>query len=87
MAQPDQPEGFQDLALGVQARMTHTAGAQPALLVKALDRIRAGGGFAGCSPHVIGEVFELMVAAPIQPLVAQRFVVTGPIKEKVCSSG
>ena len=39
MSQPDQPERLEDLALGVQARMAHTSGAQPALLVKALDGI------------------------------------------------
>ena len=43
VSQPDQPERFEDLALGVEPRMTHTAGAQPALLVKAFDGVWASG--------------------------------------------
>jgi len=48
----------------------HTAGALPALVVKGFDSVRPGGGLAGGAPSVIGEIFKLMVAAPVQPLIA-----------------
>ena len=46
--------------------MTHAAGALPAGLVKAFDCVRAGGGFAGGAPGVVGEVFEFPVAGTVQ---------------------
>ena len=36
-------------------------------------------GFAGGAPGVIGEVFQFRVAPPVQPLIAQRFVVAASI--------
>ena len=77
-SQPDQPDRFQDLALGVK-RAWRTLPVRAALLVKALDGIGAGGGFAGGAPGVIGEIFQFAVSPPIQPLVAQWFVVAGAI--------
>src|SRR5213076_1954289 len=37
------------------------------------------GRFAGCSPDVVGEVFQFGISPPVQPLIAQRFVVAGAI--------
>ena len=45
-------------------------GALLARLVKALNRVGSGRAFAGRAPGVIGEGFELAIAAPVQPLVA-----------------
>jgi hypothetical protein len=70
VAQTHHTHRLQKLALGVQARVPHTAGAKPALLVKALERIGSGSRFASRSPGVIGEVFQFVVSSSIQPLVA-----------------
>ena len=79
LPQPHQPHSFQNLALSVQAGVSHTAGALPALVVKALDGVRPCCGFTGGAPGVIGEIFQLMIAASIQSLVAQGFIVAGAI--------
>src|SRR5581483_3983981 len=69
-AQPHRPHRLQNLALSVEPGVPHTAGAKSALLVKALERIGPGSRFAGGTPGVIGEVFQLVISAPVQPLVA-----------------
>ena len=80
-SQPNQPHCFQDLALCVEPPVPDSPGALLARLVKALDGIGAGGGFAGGSPGVIGEIFQLMVSASIQSLVTQGFIVAGAISD------
>ena len=44
-AQPDPPQCLEDLALGVESAVAHTAGARFARLVKTLDCVGAGGRF------------------------------------------
>src|SRR6516162_5512299 len=70
LSQPHHPHRFQNLALGIESRVPHTSRAKAALLVKSLDRVWPSGRFARRSPGVIGKIFELMISAPIQPLVA-----------------
>ena len=61
--------------------MADTAGAQSALVVEALNRVRTSGRLARCPPGVIGEVFEFVITAPVQALIAKRFVITAPIRD------
>ncbi len=77
--EPDLPKGFEDLALRVEAGVADGAGARFARLVEGFDGIGAGGRFAGGPPGVVAQVLEFAVAAPVEPLVAERFAVAGAL--------